>query len=143
MLRAVAKRDLRTLIAAVDDERLVFLRGLKTWPVFGAGWARRVAEVRAAALRMADVAPKEKVRSTSAPKVTAGTIAVAGAAAAQQAHSAGVEPAIIAVIVGAAAGENPDRCAGRARVDASRGQHRDRAGRRSECGGCRRTACGK
>jgi lysozyme family protein len=98
MLRAVAKRDLRTLIAAVDDERLVFLRGLKTWPVFGAGWARRVAEVRAAALRMADVAPKEKVPSTSAPKVTAGTIAVAGAAA-QQAHSAGVEPAIIAVIV--------------------------------------------
>ena len=99
VLRAVAKRDLRTLIAAVNDERLVFLKGLKTWPVFGAGWARRVAEVRAAALRMADAAPKEKVPSTSAPKATAGTIAVAGAAAAQQAHSAGAEPAIIAAIV--------------------------------------------
>ena len=91
VLRAVAKRDLRTLIAAVNDERLVFLKGLKTWPVFGAGWARRVAEVRA-------VAPKEKVPSTSAPKATAGMIAVA-AAAAQQAHSAGAEPEIIAVIV--------------------------------------------
>jgi lysozyme family protein len=99
VLRAVAKCDLRTLIAAVNDERLVFLKGLKTWPVFGAGWARRVAEVRAAALGMADVAPKEKVPSTSAPKTTAGTIAVAGAAAAQQAHSAGAEPAIIAAIV--------------------------------------------
>jgi lysozyme family protein len=98
VLRAVAKRDLRTLIAAVNDERLVFLKGLKTWPVFGAGWARRVAEVRAAALRMADVAPKEKVPSTSAPKATAGMIAVA-AAAAQQAHSAGAEPEIIAVVV--------------------------------------------
>ena len=99
VLRAVAKCDLRTLIAAVNDERLVFLKGLKTWPVFGAGWARRVAEVRAAALRMADVAPKEKVPSSSAPKTAAGAIAVAGAAAAQQAHSAGAEPAIIAAIV--------------------------------------------
>jgi hypothetical protein len=45
------------------------------------------------------VAPKEKVPCTSAPKATAGTIAVAGAAAAQQAHSAGAEPEIIAVIV--------------------------------------------
>ena len=99
VLRAVAKRDLRTLIAAVNDERLVFLKGLKTWPVFGAGWARRVAEVRAAALGMADVAPNEKVPSTSAPTTAAGTIAVAGAAAAQQAHSAGAEPAIIAAIV--------------------------------------------
>lgn len=97
VLRAVAKRDLQNLIAAVNDERLVFLKGLKTWPVFGAGWARRVAEVRAAALRMADVALKEKVPS-SAPKTAAGAIAVAGAAAAQQAHSAGAEPAIIAAI---------------------------------------------
>ena len=100
VLRAVAKRDPRTLIAAVSDERLAFLKGLKTWPVFGAGWARRVAEVRAAALRMAEVAPKEKVQSTGAQKTTVGTVAVAGAAAAaQQAHSAGAEPAIIAAIV--------------------------------------------
>ena len=101
VLRAVAERDLRTLIGAVNDERLAFLKGLKTWPVFGAGWARRVAEVRAAALRMAEVAPKEKVQSTSAQETTVGTVAVAGAAAAaaQQAHSAGAEPAIVAAIV--------------------------------------------
>jgi hypothetical protein len=48
---------------------------------------------------MADVAPKERVPGTIAPKTTVGTIAVAGAAAAQQAHSAGAEPAIIAAIV--------------------------------------------
>ena len=98
VLRAVAKRDLRTLIATVNDER-VFLKGLKTWPVFGAGWARRVAEVRAAALHMADVAPREKVPSTGAQKTAVTTIAVAGAAAAQQANSAGAQPAIIAAIV--------------------------------------------
>jgi lysozyme family protein len=99
VLRAVAKQDLRTLIAAVSDERLAFLKGLKTWPVFGAGWARRVAEVRAAALRMADVAAKEKGPSTGAQKGAAGAITAAGAAAAQQAHSAGAEPAVIATIV--------------------------------------------
>jgi lysozyme family protein len=36
------------------DARLAFLRGLKTWPTFGKGWGRRVAEVRAKALAMAD-----------------------------------------------------------------------------------------
>lgn len=41
------------LVGAICDERLRFLKSLKTWPVFGNGWARRVAEVRAAALAMA------------------------------------------------------------------------------------------
>ncbi|MFN3659583.1 MAG: glycoside hydrolase family 108 protein, partial [Pseudolabrys sp.] len=41
------------LVAAICDERLRFLQALKTWPVFGKGWGRRVAEVRAAALAMA------------------------------------------------------------------------------------------
>jgi uncharacterized protein (TIGR02594 family) len=35
------------------DERLAFLRGLSTWPMFGKGWGRRVSEVRAASLMMA------------------------------------------------------------------------------------------
>ena len=35
------------------DARLAFLQSLKTWPVFGKGWARRVSEVKAAALAMA------------------------------------------------------------------------------------------
>lgn len=52
-LRAAAKVDAGRLINAICDERLRFLKGLKTWPVFGAGWSRRVSEVRAAALAMA------------------------------------------------------------------------------------------
>jgi lysozyme family protein len=107
------------LIGAVNDERLAFLNGLKTWPVFGAGWGRRVAEVRAAALHMADAAAKtadappqsapvtrakgqgngQVPVSAGAQKATAGAIIAAGAAAAQQAHHAGGRPVIVAAIV--------------------------------------------
>lgn len=53
VLRAVAKRDPKALVAAINDERLTFLKRLRTWPVFGKGWARRVAEVRAVSLSFA------------------------------------------------------------------------------------------
>jgi lysozyme family protein len=53
VLVAVGRSDPAELIARLCDERLAFLKGLKTWPVFGAGWGRRVAEVKAAALDMA------------------------------------------------------------------------------------------
>jgi lysozyme family protein len=52
-LAAVSARDPASLINAICDERLAFLRRLTTWPVFGRGWSRRVAEVRAASLAMA------------------------------------------------------------------------------------------
>ena len=48
VLRAVGKRDPKALVVAINDERLGFLKRLKTWPVFGAGWGRRVTEVRTA-----------------------------------------------------------------------------------------------
>src|SRR4029079_11100914 len=35
VLHAIAKRDPKTLVAAINDERLAFLKRLKTWPVFG------------------------------------------------------------------------------------------------------------
>jgi lysozyme family protein len=41
------------LIDGVCDRRLAMLRGLRTFPTFGAGWTRRVGEVRAAAKVMA------------------------------------------------------------------------------------------
>lgn len=54
VLKAVAKRDAKAIVVAINDERLRFLKGLKTWPVFGAGWGRRVAEVKAFSLRLAE-----------------------------------------------------------------------------------------
>ncbi len=44
-------------ISAFSAARLSFLRGLRTWRTFGAGWARRVARVEADAHRMAKTAP--------------------------------------------------------------------------------------
>jgi lysozyme family protein len=52
-LVSAACADAGRLIDAICDERLAFLQGLKTWPVFGNGWGRRVREVRAAALAIA------------------------------------------------------------------------------------------
>jgi lysozyme family protein len=89
------------LIARLCDERLAFLKSLKTWPVFGAGWGRRVSEVRRDALAMAKgaMAPSPAPAQASgkgevpAPKAArAGTAAAsvaAGAGAAQVAHGFG------------------------------------------------------
>src|SRR5262249_27583925 len=41
------------LIKSICDERLRFLQSLRTWPVFGVGWGRRVADVRSSALNLA------------------------------------------------------------------------------------------
>jgi lysozyme family protein len=128
LVAAIRTSDSRDLIVRLCDERLAFLKRLKTWPVFGLGWGRRVAEVRAAALRMttdnrrrmtdkaasasfpSTVVPPPSPSSgkgvvplnTKAQQSTAGGIAAAGAATAQQAHQAGARPAVIIVIVAVA-----------------------------------------
>jgi len=53
VLAALRRRAASDVIIAINDERLRFLRSLKTWPVFGTGWSRRVAEVRAFSLTLA------------------------------------------------------------------------------------------
>lgn len=54
---ALAKRDAKAVVIAINDERLRFLQGLPTWPTFGKGWGRRVAEVRAFSLQLASTGP--------------------------------------------------------------------------------------
>jgi len=49
----MAAPNARAVVEAVCNDRLVFLRGLRTWPVFGRGWSARVEDVRARALVMA------------------------------------------------------------------------------------------
>jgi lysozyme family protein len=53
VIDAVNKRDVVALIKALNDERLRFLKGLKTWPTFRGGWGRRVSEVRTLSIAMA------------------------------------------------------------------------------------------
>lgn len=111
VIAAVREREVADLVRRICDERLAFLKQLKTWPVFGAGWGRRVAEVRATALRMAAspaVAPQSKLPASrgkdvvpvsgNARKGIAAAVVAAGAALAQQAHQAGLHAALAAAI---------------------------------------------
>jgi lysozyme family protein len=113
-MTAVAAMDPKQLIAAICDERLRFLQGLRTWPVFGKGWGRRVAEVKSTALAMASRTPTPVLQPVPTPgrgmvpvakgaqQGSAGAAVAAGAAAAQQAHQNGFSPGAIAVIAIAA-----------------------------------------
>lgn len=116
-LAHVRAREPAKLVAAVCDERLAFLKRLKTWPVFGTGWSKRVTGVRATALAMVagTLAVEKPVRmpveeqagpgkgvvpvNTMAQRGTVGGAIASGGAAAEQAHSAGASPAMVVVIV--------------------------------------------
>ena len=75
LLAPVARRDPRVLVAAINDERLTFLKHLSTWPVFGAGWSRRVSEVRSISLRMAaQTRPTPSVVTDTAPVPGKGSV---------------------------------------------------------------------
>jgi uncharacterized protein (TIGR02594 family) len=67
-ITAAKRANAAALIAAICDERLAFLQGLRTWPTFGKGWDRRVREVRAAARAMvAKPASPPAVASAAVP----------------------------------------------------------------------------
>jgi lysozyme family protein len=63
------------LINAINDERLAFLKSLRTWATFGGGWGPRVARVRADSIKLA-TGTNTPVHSTA---VTGGVIALAAA----------------------------------------------------------------
>lgn len=98
VIAAARSADGRAVIAAICDERLRFLKSLTTWSVFGTGWSRRVADVRATALAMAS-APATR---PAAPAKAGGAI-VAGGGAAVAAHQAGLPLAAVVVIAVVAA----------------------------------------
>lgn len=124
VLAQCALRKPEAVVNAICDEREKFLRSLKTWPVFGKGWSRRVIEVRKAALTMAEnaapisavtlseerakatpPAPAIAKASTAAPAATVGPVVAAGAAQAagwQSEWMIGIAVAAIAVVAIAA-----------------------------------------
>ena len=57
VIAAAIHADASKLVTAICDERLRFLQALRTWPVFGKGWGRRVAEVKAFSLQLAAKQP--------------------------------------------------------------------------------------
>lgn len=55
---ATLKNDPADLVNRICDERMRFLRSLKTWPTFGRGWTSRVTGLRRAALNMVGKYPE-------------------------------------------------------------------------------------
>lgn len=74
-LTATSKADATRLINAIFDERLRFLRQLKTWSVFGPGWSRRCREGRALALKLAKRYPKKPKVDAPRPDLSPSDIA--------------------------------------------------------------------
>lgn len=73
------------------DNRLSFLKGLHTWPVFGKGWSNRVTGIRKASLQMAADALKQPKGS----QVLVGTFASLTAAMAASYHWLGSHKALL------------------------------------------------
>jgi lysozyme family protein len=71
-------------IRNICANRLAFMQSLPTWPHFGSGWARRVAEVQKHGLAMA--AGKPAVPSKAKPGHAGGAVVVAGGMLAGLAH---------------------------------------------------------
>lgn len=84
--------NMDNLIDRICDQRLKFLRSLKTWKTFGGGWSRRVAEVRAAGKAWAS---GEKVNKTAVSFVDDGSSAKASVSDAEVAPSTAVSDAAV------------------------------------------------
>ena len=52
-LAAIEGKNTADLITQLCNDRMAFLKRLKTWSTFGRGWSRRVSDVRARSLEMA------------------------------------------------------------------------------------------
>lgn len=69
-LEAARAANTKFLIDRLCDNRLAFLKRLKTWPTFGKGWERRVTEVRSASKIMVE-APRVVPTPQPKPEVPA------------------------------------------------------------------------
>lgn len=67
-LDAAQKADAGFIIERALNNRMAFLRGLKTWWKFGKGWTARVDAIRAAALRMASESDVTTFREIAADR---------------------------------------------------------------------------
>ncbi len=85
---AARAMDPADLVRRICDERLGFLQGLGTWPVFGKGWGRRVAGVKQTALGMVGKYPlppmPEAPKTAPAPVETKRDVIERGAKAPEE-----------------------------------------------------------
>ena len=74
VIAEVGSHDPRAVIAAINAERIAFLRGLRTWPVFGTGWERRVGDVREFSIHIAGQALTAPVPPSTVASIGKGAI---------------------------------------------------------------------
>lgn len=85
---ARAKRYLRSVLGGTDwdtvkrlcAKRMSFVRGLKTWKVFGRGWSRRIADIEARGVKMA-LSNSKSIPKLSEKSILAAEVEKANAAA--------------------------------------------------------------
>lgn len=65
VIAAAKKQDIKDLIEKITQERLTFLKSLRTWKYFGRGWTKRVIKVRSLALKMVEKYGQNTSRSPS------------------------------------------------------------------------------
>lgn len=70
---ARARQDVAGVISAVCARRMAFLKQLRTWRRFGAGWTRRVADVERMAIAMSGGAMPGVGKTHAAPQNCAGS----------------------------------------------------------------------
>lgn len=90
-LAAVKKKDPEKLINDIYDERLRFLKSLRTWSVFGKGWGRRVKEGRALALKLYGKYKNVKDASGLGTAVAGSTAVATSVGAATAVHHFGTD----------------------------------------------------
>jgi lysozyme family protein len=118
VVAAATNADAAALVIALCDERLRFLKSLKTWKVFGKGWSARVADVKALALELAANAQPKPMPTpppslptakgvvppnTMAQRSSIAIVAASGVLAVQQARRLGASPGVLCAILAAAA----------------------------------------
>lgn len=107
-IAAARKANPAAVINSMCDQRLAMLKGLKTWPVFGKGWSRRVADVRRDALAMvkgvsSDMPPSKPIAAAEMAKATQEDRSLSSIAKSPEGVAAGVST--IGAVINAA--ENP------------------------------------
>jgi lysozyme family protein len=70
-VQAANRADAAEMVAALCNARRKFVRQIRTYPVFGKGWERRIMGVEAVALAMARQAPAEKPAPQPLPEADA------------------------------------------------------------------------
>lgn len=72
--KACGGTDSQTIVR-LNDARLAFVQGLRTWPVFGKGWGRRIEGIKAKSLEMNKEKPTVSVGKGTEGAVAGGIIA--------------------------------------------------------------------